>query len=260
MGQIYLITCLVTGKYYVGQTTWPLARRWSGHKLKAKTGSGHLQLAIRKYGAEKFVIEPLAEVSTDLLNALERLWVILLDAANPVVGMNLTFGGDGAGTWSPAQRAAIAVRMKGNKHGLGSTHTPEERLRIGLRSKNRKMPDSVRKAFDRTGKSSWCKGKKLPARQVEKMRQDYWLKRKNATQIKNMLRSQAANRKGIHMPLPVTRVCRVCVVAKPLNKDNFSPNNVNSLGPDQLNYKCKPCCAQLRRERYARKALCAKKN
>jgi hypothetical protein len=27
MGTVYLITCLVTGKYYVGQTTWPRIAR-----------------------------------------------------------------------------------------------------------------------------------------------------------------------------------------------------------------------------------------
>lgn len=198
MSHIYLITYLVTGKYYVGQTTWPLARRWSGHKLKTKTGSGHLQNAIRKYGSKNFVIEPLTETKAANLNALERLWVLLLNSTNPSVGLNLTFGGDSSGTWTTQQKQAISERMLGNQHGLGSTHTPEERIRIGLRKQNQVMPESVRRAFDRTGKTPWNKGQHTSPEQIAKMKNNYWEKRKNAGAIKEMLRQQAGNRKGKH--------------------------------------------------------------
>jgi group I intron endonuclease len=196
MGFVYLITCLSTGKYYVGQTINRLAIRWSGHKLKAKRGNGHLQCAIRKYGADNFVIETLTSADAVALNHLERLWVLALDATNPDVGMNLTYGGDGAGTKTAAECAAIAKRMHGNKHGLGKTHTPEECIRIGLRGKNRKLPDSLRESFDRTGKTPWNKGKKASPEQVAALKNNYWEKRKNAAQIKDLLRKQAGNRKG----------------------------------------------------------------
>ena len=198
MATIYLITCLVTGKYYVGQTTWPLARRWSGHKTAAKKlqKHGHLQLSLRKYGPENHVVEVLTDAPQIELNRLERLWVIALDATNQEVGMNLTFGGDGSGTKTKEERAAISLRMMGNQHGLGSTHAPEERVRIGLRSSGRPMCSTTRMAFDRTGKTPWNKGKKASPEQIAKQKENYWEKRKNAASIKEMLRRQAGNRKG----------------------------------------------------------------
>jgi group I intron endonuclease len=161
MGTIYLITCLITGKYYVGQTTWPLIQRWSGHKTAAKNGKlkGHLQSAINKYGSENFVIETLTEAPQEQLNNFEQLWIWALDSQR--TGMNLTGGGDGAGTLSDEQRAAISRRMKGNQHGAGKTWTPSQRARCG--KKTPEQTEAMRQMMTgntfRKGLSSWNKGK-----------------------------------------------------------------------------------------------------
>jgi len=219
---VYLITCLVTGKYYVGQTTWPLARRWSGHKTAAKQNQkhGHLQSSLRKYGPENHIIEVLTEAPFDELNHLERLWIIALDSTNQYVGMNLTFGGDGSGTLTDAQKSAISKRMEGNHHGLGYKWTESQ-----LENHGKKTPEQIEAARQlmigntfRKGLPSWWKGKSLPY--VDKLRANYWEKRANAADIKSMLQRQAGNRKGKHRPDPEFRVCSICKLSHPWSKDS----------------------------------------
>lgn len=48
-----------------------------------------------KYGAENFIIEPIEEVQTDLLDEKEIYWIAFYDSNNPKVGYNLTIGGQG---------------------------------------------------------------------------------------------------------------------------------------------------------------------
>ncbi len=169
MGCIYLITCIPTGKYYVGKTVKTARRRWHEHTADVRRGARgctYLHAAIKKYGPASFTVETLSESrDKQSLVSLERLWIILLDSQNRIVGMNLTSGGDG---------------------------TP------GV--KRPPMPDSVRKAFDRTGKSPWNKGQKASPEQVAKQKENYWQKRKNAIAIKEMLKSQAKNKLGKKFP------------------------------------------------------------
>jgi uncharacterized membrane protein len=90
---------VVTGKRYVGITTQILERRWWAHlnDALAHRSNGALHAAIRKYGVENFIIEPLVplvhDVSTDRgLDKWEMLIVRLLDTGVPN-GYNLTDGG-----------------------------------------------------------------------------------------------------------------------------------------------------------------------
>ena len=52
-GLIYVVTNLVSGKQYVGQTVSTLKARWKGH-CNGKKGIGILVDAIKKYGRESF--------------------------------------------------------------------------------------------------------------------------------------------------------------------------------------------------------------
>ena len=67
-GIIYLVTCTVTGKQYVGLTTMTLALRWTHHLTQAYRGSlkhlDSLLTAIRTHGADAFVLEVLDHAET----------------------------------------------------------------------------------------------------------------------------------------------------------------------------------------------------
>ncbi len=125
---IYLLTNMVNGKYYVGQTTRTLAHRWSVHKSEARserTTSGYLYKAIRKHGAESFIAETLA-TTTDLeeLNRLEKLWIIVLDSLNPLVGYNGAGGGRN-------RFVTAATRAKNSAFFRGRRLTAAHRAKVG---------------------------------------------------------------------------------------------------------------------------------
>jgi group I intron endonuclease len=139
MPLIYLITCLPTGRYYVGKTVCYLEVRWRNHKTVAKRKKlkGPLQNSLSKYGAENHVIEVLTECQSEYLNYMERLWIAVLNAQDREIGLNLTGGGDGQLNLTLDQRDAISQRMKGNKHGEGKNLSPERRAAISARRKGK---------------------------------------------------------------------------------------------------------------------------
>src|ERR1700677_1932545 len=167
MGCVYIITCIPTGKYYVGKTIKKLKNRWTDHKSDAKTGRlgcSYLHNSINKYGVDNFSIDILAESDNDeILKNLERLWISCLDSQNSQLGMNLTGGGDGVSNPSEERRKQMKQVMLGNT------------FRKGLPAHNKGIPHSEN--------------------QIKKLKENYWGKRENADEIKKMLRSQANNRK-----------------------------------------------------------------
>jgi len=95
MGCIYLITCLPTGKYYVGKTLRTPQERFLEHVYMRYFKHGHLSNAIRKYGKDNFIVETLSEGDESLLDNLEKLWIICLNATDRTLGMNIKLGGEG---------------------------------------------------------------------------------------------------------------------------------------------------------------------
>lgn len=136
---VYLITCLPTGKYYVGKTSCALEIRWRNHKTVAKRKKlkGLLQNSLTKYGVESHVIEVLAECGAKSLNDTERMWIAVLNAQDKEIGLNLTGGGDGQINLTFEQRAAISQRMKGNRHGSGKSLSRERRVAVSARRKGK---------------------------------------------------------------------------------------------------------------------------
>lgn|SRR5208282_3932566 len=96
---IYLITNAVNGKYYVGKTELRPQKRWHDHCSCSRRHPERAPLlyrAMNKYGMSAFAFEVIAEASSaEQLNALEQLWILALNSANPVHGYNLTLGGTG---------------------------------------------------------------------------------------------------------------------------------------------------------------------
>ena len=73
-GHIYLITCLVNQKKYIGQTIHEVSRRYTNHWSDSKYSDTVLYRAFKKYGRENFAVEEICTAERDHLNALEAYY------------------------------------------------------------------------------------------------------------------------------------------------------------------------------------------
>ena len=96
VGCIYMHTCTVNGKKYIGQTVNGINRRWTGHKSLSKSNAqpeNHFQNAIRKYGSESFMHEVLENnVPIEILGSREAYYIQLHDTYKN--GYNSSPGGE----------------------------------------------------------------------------------------------------------------------------------------------------------------------
>ena len=90
-GYIYKITNKVNGKSYIGQTRYTIEFRWRQHLHKKDNTYFHN--AIRKYGADNFIVEKLEECNIEDLNEREIYYIAKYNTFKD--GYNLTIGGDG---------------------------------------------------------------------------------------------------------------------------------------------------------------------
>lgn len=167
---VYLIENVVNGKVYVGKTGLTTTRRFSQHKSNALNANlpGLLYNAIRKHGGDKFTIRELGRTSSEFINMLETLYILIFNANKRQVGYNLTTGGDGGrtrmgATLTDEQKARIGEANKGRKW------TPEQRE--VLMAARRKQGDERRgsKRPDLAGKPGPMKEKKHRPESVKKM-------------------------------------------------------------------------------------------
>ena len=109
-GVIYLITCLVTGMKYVGQTTHSVELRFKEH---AKTDS-YIGKAIRAHGAENFTVVILKECYSK--EELDHWEMHFIKSHNTMVpcGYNMTEGGEG-NIPSKETRAKLRIANLGKK-------------------------------------------------------------------------------------------------------------------------------------------------
>jgi group I intron endonuclease len=170
---VYLITCTVNGKKYVGITKSDLATRWRGHRQCARMGvKTALYNAIRKHGADRFVIRVLATATTrKMLCALERAFIVALNTRAPN-GYNLTAGGDGTSGMSPETRAIVSEKNRGRKHtdevkrliseaGRGRKHSPESREKISKKHVGKVLSEEHRRKMSEAAKRR-AKPKRTP--------------------------------------------------------------------------------------------------
>ena len=80
MAIIYKITNKINSKVYIGETIRTLKVRWNEHKSESYTeGHGysyHLHCAIRKYGAENFLVEEIEKCPDDQRFIREHHYII----------------------------------------------------------------------------------------------------------------------------------------------------------------------------------------
>lgn len=132
---VYQITCIPTGKIYIGSSV-NLGHRWISHQSDLNLnqhGNSYLQRAWNKYGETSFkcgVLQPVLNKENLLL--IEERWIRLKDSTNPEIGFNLT--------------DCTITPMKG-KH-----HTEETKAKISRRGKGRKLSDRTRQRMSEARK------------------------------------------------------------------------------------------------------------
>ena len=120
-GVIYKITCLVSGKIYVGRTQQKLSKRIYKHKYEAKRGRPGVDAAIAKYGWENFTVEVIETCPIDQLNDREIFWIRELDSKAPN-GYNLTDGGEGCTGYK--HTAESCAKISANHHDVSGEKNP----------------------------------------------------------------------------------------------------------------------------------------
>ena len=93
MGFIYKIQNKLDGKLYIGKTCTTISNRWKHHLDDYSKKDWHLYRAMRKYGIENFIIEPIEQCPDELLNEREIYWIEKMDTF--YTGYNETLGGEG---------------------------------------------------------------------------------------------------------------------------------------------------------------------
>lgn len=194
MPSIYLITCLPTGKYYVGKTANTLEHRWYQHCHPGDDKRGHLANAIRKYGKENFVIELLTECAAEEVDNLERLWIAVLNSTDRTVGLNIKHGGEGgpipletrlkiarSNTGKKLSESALqkkreaGKRLTGERNGFyGHTHSEETKqhwsgIRKGSVPPNKGKPGKPMTSAHREKLNAAITYTHIPAADVESL-------------------------------------------------------------------------------------------
>lgn len=136
MYSIYIITCAVNAKQYVGITN-DLSRRWRRHR--GAYDNQLLHRAIKKHGIENFVFTHFADAfDVDSAKTIEKMLIIEHNTFVPN-GYNVTHGGDGifgykhnesskqksresnVETWSdPELRKSLGQKISAAKKGMPS--------------------------------------------------------------------------------------------------------------------------------------------
>ena len=131
-GEVYVITCALNGKQYVGQTTRGTMARWAQHKACVVKPKYPLHRSLMAYGVDNFSLAVVDTATTqEELDAKEIHWIATLMTLSPN-GYNLTTGGEG-GKRTQETKDKLAVL------GAMRKHTLDSKKKIGESSKGRNV-------------------------------------------------------------------------------------------------------------------------
>ena len=146
---IYVITNLVNGKKYVGQTVQTLEERFREHTFPS-SGCIAIRDAIAKYGQDNFKIEELAKASSiDELNALEAHYVQELNTLAPS-GYNLKDGGLQGVGFTPE----VLEKMRNAKLGTVVPEDVKDRMSLSHKRRFQEHPE-LREQRSQASKKMW---------------------------------------------------------------------------------------------------------
>lgn len=147
---IYLITCLITGKVYIGFTSRSIEERWKEHISDMRRYNSPLYRAMRKHGIENFTIREIDrhEDKEHCLKVLEPYYIKQYKSNNKKIGYNLTIGGEGCYGFKHSEEAI--ERMKAR------IHSEESKRKMRESRKGMKFTEEHRKniTLARLGKKS----------------------------------------------------------------------------------------------------------
>ena len=142
MGYIYLITNILTGKRYVGQTIRKdIETRWKEHRKCDKRSAGACLLkAYKKYGIEKFKFQLICICFDEDCNRYEEYYIKKFNTLAPN-GYNLESGGNNS-KCHPDTIKLLSELNKGDKNpAYGKKWTNEEREQKSLSIRGNKNPN-----------------------------------------------------------------------------------------------------------------------
>ncbi len=142
---IYIITCLVNGKHYVGYAK-NVKRRIDSHRCALrnnKHANVYLQNAFNEHGEENFSFDDLEYYSHDLCPSMENWWCNMLDTHNREKGYNI----------EPTNPYFLKI------------HSKETKLKIGKANTGKKRSDEVVERLRELGKQ-----RKHTPEEIEKIR------------------------------------------------------------------------------------------
>jgi group I intron endonuclease len=153
---IYSIQCVVTGKYYIGQSK-DIYSRLRDHKRKLMINSHNnikLQRAYNKYGINYFIFSTVIVCSLEEVDNQEKFYINLLDSITN--GYNIESGGNKNKIISESTRQKMSIAKKDKPSSRkGVTCSDELKLKLSLAHKGLPNPNKGIK----TGKPSWNSGK-----------------------------------------------------------------------------------------------------
>lgn len=139
---IYIITCLVNNKIYIGRS-----KNWKGrlhthksHLINNRHPNPYLQSAANKYGIENFTFELLEEYDIEFLCSMEHYWCNLLCSYNREFGYNI----------EPTNPNCYKCHSKEtgekiSKSNMGKKHTKESKKKISDSNKGKILSNEHRK-------------------------------------------------------------------------------------------------------------------
>ena len=180
--KIYSIFCQTSGKYYVGQTSSSVPKRWACHLQDAKRGRSWLfSRAIRAHGRDAFVVKEICRCSTQAdANRIERETIDSYGCMTPH-GYNVLTGGSQCEK-PLSVRIKISLAKKGHHYGpfsdehkeklrlarFNRKHSPETKAKMSANGK--KLPNLVRLAEMQRKAREGNLGSKASEATKEKMR------------------------------------------------------------------------------------------
>lgn len=164
--EVYLITCRVSGKRYVGKTAYSAKYRCYRHKM-ADDSSMPLHRAIKKHGWENFTVEVLYQGVDEVeIGFVERAAIASYDTYAPN-GYNVTIGGDGRSGRKMSEESLERMRaaQKGKRISI------ETRAKMSLSRKGRatSLETIAKMSASKKGKPSKLRGVKRPQHVIDKI-------------------------------------------------------------------------------------------